>query len=131
MRHWRIFTAARECGRNIEKIAMTVEIISRAVENGTEPLLVRPRVAWRILGCGNTRGYELLAAGELESFLDGRARKITVASIRAYIDRQLAATHVACIAPPSAPQTGRTGGSGKIDSRKKLRRARAAGARAE
>ena len=43
-----------------------------------------------MLGCGNTRGYELLAAGELESFLDGRARKITVASIHAYVARQLA-----------------------------------------
>ena len=43
-----------------------------------EPLLVRPGDAWRMLGCGNTRGYSLLNAGELESFLDGRARKITV-----------------------------------------------------
>jgi hypothetical protein len=57
----------------------------------TEPLLVRPRDAWRMLGCGNTRGYQLLALGELQSFLDGRARKITVASIHAYIARRLAA----------------------------------------
>jgi hypothetical protein len=56
-----------------------------------EPLLVRPRDAWRMLGCGNTRGYQLLAAGELESFLDGRARKITVASIHRFIARRLAA----------------------------------------
>jgi hypothetical protein len=45
-----------------------------------------------MLGCGNTRGYELLAAGELESFLDGRARKITVESIHNYIARKLAAS---------------------------------------
>lgn len=56
------------------------------------PLVVKPRDAWRMLGCGNTRGYELLAAGELDSFLDGRSRKITVASIHAYIARRLAAT---------------------------------------
>ncbi len=37
-----------------------------------EPLVVKPRDAWQMLGCGNTRGYELLAAGELDSFLDGR-----------------------------------------------------------
>jgi hypothetical protein len=49
-------------------------ITGRAVE----PLLVRPREAWRMLGCGNTRGYELLHAGELDSLLDGRARKIVV-----------------------------------------------------
>ena len=54
-----------------------------------EPLLVKPRVAWKILACGNTRGYELLAAGELESFLDGRSRKITLQSIRDYIARRL------------------------------------------
>lgn len=57
----------------------------------TEPLLVRPAMAWRMLGCGNTFGYALVKRGELESFLDGRARKITVASIRAYIARKLAA----------------------------------------
>jgi hypothetical protein len=59
--------------------------------NETEPLLVRPRIAWRMLGCGNTRGYELLAAGELASFRDGKSRKIVVSSIRDYIARQLAA----------------------------------------
>jgi hypothetical protein len=59
--------------------------------NEVEPLLVRPRTAWRMLGCGNTRGYALLNSRELESFLDGRSRKITVASIRAYIARKLEA----------------------------------------
>lgn len=54
------------------------------------PLVVKPRVAWKMLACSNTRGYELLAAGELESFLDGRSRKITVDSIQRYIARRLA-----------------------------------------
>jgi excisionase family DNA binding protein len=56
-----------------------------------EPLVVKPKVAWKMLGCGNTRGYELLAAGQLESYKDGRSRKITVASIKAFVARQLAA----------------------------------------
>jgi excisionase family DNA binding protein len=56
-----------------------------------EPLVVKPKVAWRMLGCGNTRGYELLASGELESYRDGRSRKITVASIKAFVARQLSA----------------------------------------
>ena len=30
------------------------------------PLVVKPKVAWKMLGCSNTRGYELIAAGELE-----------------------------------------------------------------
>jgi excisionase family DNA binding protein len=55
-----------------------------------EPLVVKPKLAWKMLGCGNTRGYELLAAGELESYKDGGSRKITVASIKAFVARQLA-----------------------------------------
>jgi hypothetical protein len=53
------------------------------------PLVVKPKTAWKMLACSNTRGYELLAAGELISFLDGRSRKITVESIRRYILRRL------------------------------------------
>ena len=53
-------------------------------------LVVKPATAWRMLGCSNTYGYALLAAGELDSFRDGRARKITVDSIRRYIARRLA-----------------------------------------
>jgi hypothetical protein len=54
-------------------------------------LVVKPKVAWKMLACSNTRGYELIAAGELDSFLDGRSRKITVDSIRRYIARHLEA----------------------------------------
>lgn len=53
------------------------------------PLLVKPKAAWKILSCGNTRGYELLNSGELESFLDGGSRKITMESIHRYIERRL------------------------------------------
>ena len=59
---------------------------------GIEPLVVKPRVAWRLLNCSNTRGYELLNAGELESFKDGKSRKIIVLSIHAYIARRLSAS---------------------------------------
>jgi hypothetical protein len=54
------------------------------------PLVVKPKVAWKMLACSNTRGYELLKAGQLESFKDGKSRKILVASIEAYIKRRLA-----------------------------------------
>jgi hypothetical protein len=56
------------------------------------PLVVKPKTAWKMLACSNTRGYELLNAGELESFLDGRSRKITVDSIHRYIARLLQPT---------------------------------------
>jgi excisionase family DNA binding protein len=61
-----------------------------AEANDLDPLVVRPKVAWKMLACGNTRGYELLAAGELESYKDGRSRKITVASIKAFVARRIA-----------------------------------------
>ena len=70
-----------------------------------ELLVVKPKLAWKMLACSNTRGYELLAAGELDSYLDGRSRKITVASIHRYIARGLASTEVVC----SEPQPRRRG----------------------
>jgi hypothetical protein len=64
-----------------------------------ERLVVSPRRARHMLDCGNTRLYELLATGELDSFLDGRSRKITVNSIHRYIARRLARTAAANTAP--------------------------------
>jgi excisionase family DNA binding protein len=53
------------------------------------PLVVRPRQACAMLSAGLTRVYELMNCGELESFRDGGSRKITVASIKAYVERRL------------------------------------------
>ena len=55
------------------------------------PLVVKPKEARRMLACGQTRLYELIAAHELDSFADGRSRKIVVASIHRYIAKRLAA----------------------------------------
>jgi excisionase family DNA binding protein len=55
----------------------------------SRPLAVPPRLACQLLSVGLTRLYELLNTGELDSFHIGRARRITTASIRAYIDRRL------------------------------------------
>jgi hypothetical protein len=63
---------------------------ARSVLSDHERLLVRPRRACHLLDCGTTRLYELIGDGELESFLDGRSRKITVESIRRYIAKHLA-----------------------------------------
>jgi excisionase family DNA binding protein len=60
-----------------------------------EPLIVRPKLACRLLSVGETRLYEMIANGEIESFRDGGARKITTRSIHAYIDRQLERTRAA------------------------------------
>jgi hypothetical protein len=73
-------------------------------------LVVKPRVAWKMLACSNTRGYELLNAGELDSFLDGRSRKITVESIRRYIARRIPAN-----AASTGPQPKRGRGRPRKD----------------
>jgi hypothetical protein len=75
--------------------------------NEIEPLAVSPRVAWHLLGCGNTYGYALIADDELESYLDGRARKITMRSIKAYIARRLAANRATTEAPLPRRKRGR------------------------
>jgi hypothetical protein len=57
-----------------------------------EALVVSPRRARRMLDCGNTRLYELIAARELETYKDGKCRKVTVASIKDYIARRVEAS---------------------------------------
>ena len=53
----------------------------------SEPLVVRPRVAQRLLNCSHTKLYEILP--KLESFKEGRSTMITLRSIRARIERKL------------------------------------------
>lgn len=65
------------------------------------PIVVKPKDARRMLSCGTTRLYELIGAGEIESFLDGRSRKITVESIRRYIARLLPPVGGPDTAPPT------------------------------
>jgi hypothetical protein len=69
---------------------LSTSATTRSVSDPT-PLVVKPKRAWVMLDCSNTRGYELLASGELDSFLDGRSRKITVESIHRYVSRRLGA----------------------------------------
>jgi hypothetical protein len=57
-----------------------------------EALVVSPRRARQMLDCGNTRLYELISARELETFKNGKSRKITIASIKSYIARRIEAS---------------------------------------
>jgi ribosomal protein L19E len=54
-----------------------------------EPLVVSPRRTASMLDCGLTKVYQLINDDEVDSFKDGASRKIVVASIKAYIARQL------------------------------------------
>ena len=67
-----------------------MSILSTGRSRDAEPLLVKPAAACQLLECGRTHIYKLLVSGELDSFLDGRSRKITVELIHRYIKRRLA-----------------------------------------
>jgi hypothetical protein len=64
-------------------------------------LVVSPRIACQMLSCSHKRLYCLLADGQLESFKDGRSRKITVASINARTARGLAASAASPLKRPA------------------------------
>ena len=53
------------------------------------PLVVGTTEARRLGGWGKTKIFELIAAGELDSYLEGRVRRITLESIEARIQRKL------------------------------------------
>jgi excisionase family DNA binding protein len=62
-----------------------------STQAGVAPLAVPPREAAAMLSICVTRVYRLLRRGELRSYSDGRARRITVKSIEDYVARRLAA----------------------------------------
>lgn len=52
-------------------------------------IAVPPKEGFELIGVGQTKGYELINTGELEAFKIGRSTRITTASIKAYVERQL------------------------------------------
>lgn len=54
------------------------------------PLAVPPLEAARLLSLGMTKIYRLMRTGELISYRDGRARRITMESIHEHMARRLA-----------------------------------------
>jgi len=56
-----------------------------------EPLGLPPKEGFAFIGVGNTKGYELLAAKEIEFYKVGKATRITTASLKAYVARRVAA----------------------------------------
>jgi excisionase family DNA binding protein len=66
-------------------------VTGRARTSKLEPLAVSPRQACILLDCGPTYLYGLIDSGEVESYREGRSRKITSRSIHNHQERQLAA----------------------------------------
>jgi hypothetical protein len=89
-------------------------ITGRADDRDLEPLVVTPRQARILLGVGNTRLYQLIGNGDLESYLDGRVRRITMHSIRRRVARLLAGTGATEATPQ--PQPRRRGRPHKVQA---------------
>ena len=68
---------------------MSISSVGNGDSDG--PILHSPNQAMFALGVGRAKLYELLNNGELESFLEGRSRKITAQSIREYVRRRIEA----------------------------------------
>jgi excisionase family DNA binding protein len=54
------------------------------------PLVASPNQAMKRLQISRSTLYALLNAGDLESYTQGRSRRISVRSINSYVDRRLA-----------------------------------------
>jgi excisionase family DNA binding protein len=70
----------------------TAQTIASPPPTTNEPMVVRVKDACRLLGCSAGTIYKLINAGEIESYLDGSARKFRVAAIREYIAKRIVAT---------------------------------------
>ncbi len=56
-----------------------------------KPFAVSVKKGCALIDNGPTRLYELINSGEIESYRDGKSRKVVVASLEAYVARQIAA----------------------------------------
>ncbi|MGJ5197036.1 helix-turn-helix domain-containing protein [Bradyrhizobium sp. HKCCYLRH1030] len=56
-----------------------------------EPLVASPNQTMRAIQVSRKKLYELINTGELESYTEGKSRRITIRSINDYIQRRLAA----------------------------------------
>ena len=65
--------------------------MSTGLGHQEKQLAVAPREAGRLLSLSTTKIYQLLRTGELDSFSDGKARRILTSSIENYIERHRAA----------------------------------------
>ena len=55
------------------------------------PLVASPNQTMTAIQVSRKKLYELINTGELESYKEGKSRRITVRSINEYIERRLAA----------------------------------------
>ena len=58
-------------------------------QQSVEPICVRVNDAARMIGVGRTKLYELISSGELETVKIGKATRVTIASLRDLVRRQV------------------------------------------
>lgn len=68
---------------------MNLKTSAVARDGDFKPIAVTPKSAFAAIEVGATKGYELINAGELETFKIGRSTRVTTASIEAFVARQL------------------------------------------
>ena len=68
------------------------------------PLVASPNQAMRAIQVSRKKLYDLINAGELDSYKEGKSRRITVKSINEYIERRLAAEAARCGRAASDPK---------------------------
>jgi predicted site-specific integrase-resolvase len=56
-----------------------------------DPLVVHPKRACALLNCSRATLYERMNRGDIESFVDGGGRWVSVSSIKSYVESKLAA----------------------------------------
>jgi excisionase family DNA binding protein len=66
--------------------------ISTDPSNKPKQLVTSPTGACYMLNCEKDYLYGLLNSGEIESYMDGRSRKVVIASIERHIARRLKAS---------------------------------------
>jgi excisionase family DNA binding protein len=64
---------------------------TNSLTDPVKPLVVGPAKTGVLLDAGLDTVYDLIKSGELESYLEGRRRKITMQSIERLIQKRLAA----------------------------------------
>jgi excisionase family DNA binding protein len=82
--------SCEQCVALLQRFFRRVVMLTYQKPAGVEPLVVTPREACALLNIGNTRLYRLLSDKQIDSYREGRARRIPMASIKSYIARCLA-----------------------------------------
>lgn len=64
------------------------------MDNRMEKLLLTIDEAAELVGLGRSKLYELVRTGQIDSVKIGRARRVHIAAVRAFVDRLQSESHI-------------------------------------